>query len=37
MMTNVKMIAVEAAGLGLESGKHAASLTGGRPGVLTWK
>lgn len=26
--------AVEAAGLGLESGKHAASLTAGRPGVL---
>jgi tryptophan synthase beta chain len=32
--TNVKMLAVEAAGLGLESGKHAASLTGGKPGVL---
>ena len=31
---NVKMIAVEAAGLGLKSGKHAASLSGGRPGVL---
>ena len=31
---DVKMIAVEAAGLGLKSGKHAASLTGGRPGVL---
>jgi len=30
----VKMLAVEAAGLGLESGKHAASLTGGKPGVL---
>jgi len=28
------MLAVEAAGLGLASGKHAASLTGGRPGVL---
>ena len=28
------MLAVEAAGLGLESGKHAASLTGGKPGVL---
>ncbi len=31
---DVAMIAVEAAGLGLDSGKHAASLTGGRPGVL---
>ena len=31
---NVKMVAVEAAGLGLDSGKHAASLTGGKPGVL---
>ena len=31
---NVKMLAVEAAGLGLASGKHAASLTGGKPGVL---
>ena len=30
----VKMLAVEAAGLGLSSGKHAASLSGGRPGVL---
>ena len=30
----VKMVAVEAAGLGLSSGKHAASLTGGKPGVL---
>ena len=28
------MIAVEAAGLGLDSGKHAASLSGGKPGVL---
>ena len=28
------MIAVEAAGLGLNSGKHAASLSGGKPGVL---
>ena len=28
------MLAVEAAGLGLTSGKHAASLTGGKPGVL---
>jgi len=32
--TNIKMIAVEAAGLGLNSGKHAASLAGGKPGVL---
>jgi len=31
---NVQMIAVEAAGLGLKSGKHAASLSGGKPGVL---
>ena len=31
---DVKMLAVEAAGLGLKSGKHAASLTGGKPGVL---
>ena len=30
----VRLIGVEAAGLGLETGKHAASLTGGRPGVL---
>jgi tryptophan synthase beta chain len=30
----VKMIGVEAAGLGIESGKHAASLNGGSPGVL---
>ena len=31
---DVRMDAVEAAGLGLESGKHAASLAKGRPGVL---
>ena len=31
---NVKIFGVEASGHGLESGKHAASLTGGRPGVL---
>jgi len=31
---SVTMYGVEAAGLGLESGKHAASITGGRPGVL---
>jgi tryptophan synthase beta chain len=30
----VRIIGVEAAGHGLNSGKHAASLTGGRPGVL---
>ncbi len=30
----VSIIGVEAAGHGIESGKHAASLTGGRPGVL---
>ncbi|MBI1244705.1 MAG: tryptophan synthase subunit beta [Alphaproteobacteria bacterium] len=31
---DVAMDAVEAAGLGLDTGKHAASLQGGRPGVL---
>tara|TARA_B100002003_G_C13964441_1_gene467010 strand:- start:86 stop:871 length:786 start_codon:yes stop_codon:yes gene_type:complete len=31
---DVEMIAVEAAGHGLKSGKHAASLSGGKPGVL---
>ena len=31
---SVRIIGVEAAGLGIESGKHAASLAGGRPGVL---
>jgi tryptophan synthase beta chain len=31
---SVQMIGVEAAGHGLETGKHAASLTGGKPGVL---
>jgi len=30
----VRMIAVEAAGEGVETGRHAASLTGGSPGVL---
>jgi tryptophan synthase beta chain len=30
----VKMIGVEAAGLGLATGKHSASLSAGRPGVL---
>ena len=32
--TGVRLIGVEAAGEGLETGRHAASLTGGRPGVL---
>ncbi|HET7159908.1 MAG TPA: pyridoxal-phosphate dependent enzyme, partial [Burkholderiales bacterium] len=31
---NVRLIGVEAAGHGLESGKHAATLAAGRPGVL---
>jgi tryptophan synthase beta chain len=31
---SVNIIGVEAAGYGIETGKHAASLTGGRPGVL---
>jgi Tryptophan synthase beta chain len=30
----VKIIGVEAAGSGLESGQHAASISAGRPGVL---
>jgi tryptophan synthase beta chain len=30
----VRLVGVEAAGHGLESGKHAATLTAGRPGVL---
>ncbi|CUS34853.1 tryptophan synthase beta chain [Candidatus Nitrospira nitrificans] len=30
----VKMIGVEAGGLGIESGKHAARFSGGKPGVL---
>ncbi len=30
----VRLIGVEAAGRGIETGAHAASLTGGRPGVL---
>jgi tryptophan synthase beta chain len=30
----VRLIGVEAAGRGIETGEHAASLTGGRPGVL---
>ncbi len=31
---SVRMIGVEAAGFGIETGKHAASLNGGAPGVL---
>ena len=31
---SVEITGVEAAGLGLETGKHAASIAGGRPGVL---
>jgi tryptophan synthase beta chain len=31
---SVRMIGVEAGGSGVETGKHAASLNGGRPGVL---
>jgi len=31
---NTKLIGVEAAGLGIETGKHAASISGGTPGVL---
>jgi tryptophan synthase beta chain len=32
--SNVRIIGVEAAGNGIESGEHAASLAGGKPGVL---
>ena len=31
---DIKIVGVEAAGLGVDTDKHAASLTGGRPGVL---
>jgi tryptophan synthase beta chain len=31
---DVEIIGVEAAGLGLQTGEHAASISGGRPGVL---
>jgi tryptophan synthase beta chain len=31
---NVRLVGVEAAGSGLATGRHAASLSGGRPGVL---
>ena len=33
-VSGVRLIGVEAAGDGIASGRHAASLTGGRPGVL---
>ncbi|MCK0511075.1 tryptophan synthase subunit beta [Aromatoleum buckelii] len=33
-MPDVRLIGVEAAGEGMESGRHAASLTAGKPGVL---
>ena len=32
--SSVRLIGVEAGGHGIETGQHAASLTGGRPGVL---
>lgn len=32
--SKVKMVGVEAGGLGIESGKHAARFSGGKPGVL---
>jgi tryptophan synthase beta chain len=32
--TKVKMVGVEAGGLGINSGKHAARFSGGKPGVL---
>ena len=32
--SDVAMLGIEAAGHGIETGKHAASLTGGRPGIL---
>lgn len=32
--TDVNLVAVEAAGHGIDSGQHAASLTGGKPGIL---
>ena len=33
-MEDVRLVGVEAAGFGVETGKHSASLTAGRPGVL---
>jgi tryptophan synthase beta chain len=32
--SDVRLIGLEAAGLGIETGRHAASILGGRPGVL---
>lgn len=32
--TSVRLVGIEAAGSGVETGKHAATLTSGRPGVL---
>ncbi len=32
--SNVRLVGVEAAGHGIETGEHAASLTGGAPGIL---
>lgn len=32
--SHIRIIGVEAAGHGIDSGKHAASLTGGKPGIL---
>ncbi len=32
--TSIEIIGVEAAGHGIETGRHAASLTGGQPGIL---
>ncbi|SEL13198.1 tryptophan synthase subunit beta [Nitrosovibrio tenuis] len=32
--SDIRMVGVEAAGLGIESGQHAATLTSGKPGVL---
>ena len=34
--SNVEMIAVEAAGHGITTNKHAASLTGGKPRCIAW-
>ncbi len=34
MMSSVRLVGVEAAGLGVASGKHAASISAGRVGVL---
>jgi len=37
MTASVKMIGVEAAGDGIETGRHSAPLCAGRPGVLPWQ